>query len=178
MGVLIWLIYNVSSISRHIKQYWPALCLCETNVGVPFNHWIIKHYDIYCIYNTTSLCYIFVKMMIFFRSTLWENLSIWLILKKCVWIYCQSFLCGILWYIHLTHSLMLTLSGRGPHLCLCKQVGSRLAWDPTCLLLSQNLKVLKSRRQYNLFLENYQAFEGLNAFSGLCKSHFFKKQLW
>ena len=44
-----------------------------------------------------------------------------------------------------------------------------LAWDPTCLPLSlsfpikneQNFKVLKSRRQYNLFLENYPAFKGL-----------------
>ena len=43
--------------------------------------------------------------------------------------------------------------------------------DPTCLLLSpsfpiknkQNLKVLKSRRQYNLFLENYPAFKGLKS---------------
>ena len=26
----------------------------------------------------------------------------------------------------------------------------------------QNLKVLKSRKQYNLFLENYPAFKGLN----------------
>ena len=69
--------------------------------------------------------------------------------------------------------LLLTLSVREPLLCLCKQVGSRpvtrrLAWDPTCLLLSpsfliknkQNLKGLKSR-QYNLFLENYPAFKGL-----------------
>ena len=46
----------------------------------------------------------------------------------------------------------------------------RLAWDPTCLLLrlpspiknKQNLKVFKSRRQYNLFLENYPAFKGLS----------------
>ena len=44
-----------------------------------------------------------------------------------------------------------------------------LAWDPTCLPLSlsfpikdkQNLKVLKSRRQYNHFLENYPVFKGL-----------------
>ena len=51
---------------------------------------------------------------------------------------------------------------REPHLCLCKQVGS-------CLLLSQsfpiknkqNLKALKSKPQYNLFLENYPAFKGL-----------------
>ena len=50
-----------------------------------------------------------------------------------------------------------------------RRVTRRLAWDPTCLLLSpsfpiknkQNLKVLKSRRQYNLFLENYPAFKGL-----------------
>ena len=49
------------------------------------------------------------------------------------------------------------------------QASRRLAWDPACLLLSlslpiknkQNLKVLKSRRQYNLFLENYPAFKGL-----------------
>ena len=46
---------------------------------------------------------------------------------------------------------------------------SRLAWDPTCLPLSlslpiknkQNLQVLKRRRQYNPFLENYPAFKGL-----------------
>ena len=45
-----------------------------------------------------------------------------------------------------------------------------LAWDPTCSLLcpsfpiknKQNLKVLKSIWQYNLFLENYPAFKGLN----------------
>ena len=51
-----------------------------------------------------------------------------------------------------------------------RRVTRRLAWDPTRLLLSlsfriknkQNLKVLKSRRQYNLFLENYPAFKGLN----------------
>ena len=50
-----------------------------------------------------------------------------------------------------------------------RRVTRRLAWDPTCLLLGpsfpiknkQNLKVLKSRRQYNLFLENYPAFKGL-----------------
>ena len=50
-----------------------------------------------------------------------------------------------------------------------RRVTRRLAWDPTCLLLSlsfpiktkRNLKVLKSRRQYNLFLENYPAFKGL-----------------
>ena len=50
-----------------------------------------------------------------------------------------------------------------------RRVTRRLAWHPTCLLLSpsfpiknkQNLKVLKSRRQYNLFLENYPAFKGL-----------------
>ena len=49
------------------------------------------------------------------------------------------------------------------------RVTRRLAWDPTCLLLSpsfpiinmQNLKVLKSRRQYNLLLKNYPAFKGL-----------------
>ena len=43
-------------------------------------------------------------------------------------------------------------------------------WDPTCLPLSlsfpvkikQNLKVLKSRRQYNPFLQNYPAFKGLS----------------
>ena len=51
-----------------------------------------------------------------------------------------------------------------------RRVTRRLAWDPTCLPLSlsfpiknkQNLKVLKSRRQYNLFLENYPAFKGFN----------------
>ena len=50
-----------------------------------------------------------------------------------------------------------------------RRVTRRLAWDPTYLLLSpsfpiknkQNLKVLKSRRQHNLFLENYPAFKGL-----------------
>ena len=50
-----------------------------------------------------------------------------------------------------------------------RRVTRRLASDPTCLLLSpsfpiknkQNLQVLKSRRQYNLFLENYPAFKGL-----------------
>ena len=50
-----------------------------------------------------------------------------------------------------------------------RQVTLRLAWDPTCLLHSpsfpiknkHNLNVLKSRRQYNLFLENYPAFKGL-----------------
>ena len=50
-----------------------------------------------------------------------------------------------------------------------RRVTRRLAWDPTCLLLSpqfpikikQNFKVLRSRRQYNLFLENYPAFKGL-----------------
>ena len=49
------------------------------------------------------------------------------------------------------------------------RVTRRLARDPTCLLLSpsipikikQNLKVLKSRRQYNLFLENYPACKWL-----------------
>ena len=48
-------------------------------------------------------------------------------------------------------------------------VTRQLAWDPTCLPLSlsfpiknkQNLQVLESRRQYNLFLENYLAFKGL-----------------
>jgi len=47
-------------------------------------------------------------------------------------------------------------------------VTRQLAWDPTCLLFSpsfpikikQSLKV-KSRRQYNLFLEIYPAFKGL-----------------
>ena len=51
------------------------------------------------------------------------------------------------------------------------RVTRRLAWDPTCLLLSpsfliknkQNLKVLKSRRHYNLFLENYPAFNAYKA---------------
>ena len=51
------------------------------------------------------------------------------------------------------------------------QVTRRLAWDPTCLPLSlsfsiknkQNLMVLKSRRQNNLFLENYPAFKGLSS---------------
>ena len=50
-----------------------------------------------------------------------------------------------------------------------RRVTRRLAWDPTCLLLSpsvpiknkQNLKDLKSRRQYDLFLENYPACKGL-----------------
>ena len=50
-----------------------------------------------------------------------------------------------------------------------RRVTRRLAWDPTCLPLTlkfpiknkQNLKVLKSRRQYNLFLENYPACKGL-----------------
>ena len=50
-----------------------------------------------------------------------------------------------------------------------RRVTRRLAWDPTCLLLSpsfpiqnkQNLKVLKSGQQYNLFLENNPAFKGL-----------------
>ena len=50
-----------------------------------------------------------------------------------------------------------------------RRVTRWLAWDPTCLLLSQsflmknkqNLKVLKNRRQHNLFLENYPAFKGL-----------------
>ena len=50
-----------------------------------------------------------------------------------------------------------------------RRVTRRLAWDPTCLPLSlslpiknkQNLLVLKSRRQYNIFLENYPAFKGL-----------------
>ena len=54
-----------------------------------------------------------------------------------------------------------------------RQVTRRLVWDPTCLphslsfpvKIKQNLKVLKSRRQYNLVLENYQAFKGLT----LCK---------
>ena len=50
------------------------------------------------------------------------------------------------------------------------RVTRRLPWDPTCLPLSlsfliknkQTLKVLKSRRQYNLFLENCIAFKGFN----------------
>ena len=50
-----------------------------------------------------------------------------------------------------------------------RRVTRQLALDPTCLLLGPpfpikikpNLKVLKSRRQYNLFLENYPAFKGL-----------------
>ena len=79
---------------------------------------------------------------------------------------------------------MLTLSVREPHLCLCKQVGSRPAaellggWpeiQPVCYLVhrfpknKQNLKVLKRRRQYNLFLENYPAFKGLTLyFRGVC----------
>jgi len=49
------------------------------------------------------------------------------------------------------------------------RVTRQLAWDTTCLLLSpsfpiknkQNLKVLKNRRQYNLFLEIYPEFKGL-----------------
>jgi len=56
-----------------------------------------------------------------------------------------------------------------------RRVTQRLAWDPTCLLLSlsfpiknkQNLIVLKSRRQYNLFLENYPAFKELRVTSSL-----------
>ena len=62
-----------------------------------------------------------------------------------------------------------------PHLCLCKQVGSRPAaellggWpeiQPVFYFIishkkKQNVKGLKSRRQYNLFLENYPAFKGL-----------------
>ena len=32
----------------------------------------------------------------------------------------------------------------------------------------QNLKVLKSRRQYNLFFENYLAFKGLRPINELC----------
>ena len=54
-----------------------------------------------------------------------------------------------------------------------RRVTRRLAWDPTCLPLSlsfpikdkHNLLVLKSRRQYNLFLENYPAFKGLKLIS-------------
>ena len=50
-----------------------------------------------------------------------------------------------------------------------RRVTRRLAWDPNCLLLrpsfpikkQQIWKVLKSRRQYNIFLENYPAFKGL-----------------
>ena len=50
-----------------------------------------------------------------------------------------------------------------------RRITRRLAWDPTCLLLSQsflmknkqNLKVLRSRRQHNLFSENCPAFKGL-----------------
>ena len=50
-----------------------------------------------------------------------------------------------------------------------RRVTRRLAWDPTFLPLSlsfpikqmQNLQVVKSRRQYNLFLENYPALKGL-----------------
>ena len=77
--------------------------------------------------------------------------------------------------------MVLSLSVWEPHLCLCKHVGSqasrrvtrRLAWDPTCFLLSpsfpikskQNLKVFKSRQLYNLFLENYPAFKGLSELS-------------
>ena len=57
-----------------------------------------------------------------------------------------------------------------------RRVIRRLAWDPTCLLLSpsfpiknkQNFKVLKSRRQYNLFLENYPAFKGLDETMNFC----------
>ena len=72
----------------------------------------------------------------------------------------------------------LTLSVREPHLMLMQtgwiqashRVTRRLACDPTCLPLSlslpiknkQNLQILKSRRQYNLFLENYPAFKGLS----------------
>ena len=50
-----------------------------------------------------------------------------------------------------------------------RRVTRRLARDPTCLPLSLsfpiktklNLQVFKSRRQYDLFLENYPAFKGL-----------------
>jgi len=53
-----------------------------------------------------------------------------------------------------------------------RRVTRWLALDPTCLPLrlsfpiknKQNLKVLKSRQQYNLFLENYPAFKGLKVF--------------
>ena len=61
-----------------------------------------------------------------------------------------------------------------------RRLTRRLAWDPTCLPLSlslsiknkQNLQVLKSRRQYNLFLENYPAFKGLISFFKTLFSHF------
>jgi len=53
-----------------------------------------------------------------------------------------------------------------------RQVTRQLAWDPTCLPLSlsfpiknkKNLQVLKSIWQYDLFLENYQAFKRLKLF--------------
>ena len=68
--------------------------------------------------------------------------------------------------VSLTTAFMLMQTGWIQASC---RVTRRLTWDPTCLLLSpsfpiknrQNLKVLKSRRQYNLFLENYPAFKGL-----------------
>ena len=92
----------------------------------------------------------------------------WNIWKQYIRLVQVSCTCILWWSIW-----PLTLSVREPHLCLCKQVGSRpaagLAWDPTCFLLSpsfpvknkQSLKVLKSRRQYNLFLEKYPAFKEL-----------------
>ena len=63
-----------------------------------------------------------------------------------------------------------------------RQITRWLAWDPTRLLLSplfpiknkQNLKVFRSRRQYNLFLENYPAFKGLTTLPHLKV----RKQLW
>ena len=75
-----------------------------------------------------------------------------------------------------------TLSVREPHwIQASRRVTRRMARDPTCLLLGssflikikQNLKVLKSRRQYNLFLEIYPAFKGLmqhNSIGAICKS--------
>jgi len=61
-------------------------------------------------------------------------------------------------------------------------VTRRLAWDPTCLPLSlsllikikQKLQVLKSRRQYNLFLEKYPAFKELTLWMWV----FSKKRLY
>jgi len=60
-----------------------------------------------------------------------------------------------------------------------RRVTRRLAWDSTRLPLSlsfpiknkQNLQVIKSRRQYDLFLENYPAFKGLIWFSLISIRH-------
>ena len=53
-----------------------------------------------------------------------------------------------------------------------RRVTRRLAWDPTCLLLSpsfpikneQNFKVLNAYDNINLILENYPVFKGLKGF--------------